>query len=465
MRTGICGWSRFLSYGMICLALGLVSCGNEDKVLSTQATIDSYPVQGAKVYVNGNPRGITPIVLKNLRPEASLLIKLEKEGYKSVAENVIITSDDDEVFKIEIIQRVGYLTLDTDPSFASIFLDGKVYLGDTPLQARKIPIGDHVFRIEKQDYDQLEFEMKIEEDYRYSKEYVLMPSLATLSVLSTPTNAGIWINEERQAENTPALFELPPATYTISVHSPGYVMEEEALTLKPADDQRVELKMKIGNVPQGMVLIPTGEFIRGIDGGSPDERPRQKIHLDAFYIDKFEVTNKEFHDVFPSFKYQKDQDRYPVTGISYEQATAYARAVVKRLPTEEEWEKAARGTDGRKFPWGSIFDPSLCNAKTGRIVRAKAIGSYRRGGSPFGCLDMAGNAYEWTSSWYNAYPGNKAITKKYGQIFKVLRGGSYNTAHFDVRCACRHFDKMESTREDYGFRCAKDVTPVSKASN
>ncbi|MCX5759036.1 MAG: SUMF1/EgtB/PvdO family nonheme iron enzyme [Candidatus Hydrogenedentes bacterium] len=121
---------------------------------------------------------------------------------------------------------------------------------------------------------------------------------------------------------------------------------------------------------------------------------------------------------------------------------------------EEEWEKATRGTDGRVYPWGREFVKGSYNRSSDKTVRVRRE---RMDVSPFKCYDMAGNAYEWTSSWYQAYPGNPEVTKDYGQQFRVLRDGSYKSDPFGVRCAGRHYDRMESTREDYGFRCAKDV--------
>ena len=170
------------------------------------------------------------------------------------------------------------------------------------------------------------------------------------------------------------------------------------------------------------------------------------------------MTNAEFKKVFPSHTFMKNQDKYPVQGISWKKAYDYAMAVDKRLPTEVEWEKAARGFKGSEFPWGALFDSKKANTKEGGNVLPVKTGSYKSGVSEFGCFDMSGNVYEWTSSWYNPYEGNPEVSIEYGRVYRVLRGGSYLTDAFESRSARRHYAKPGDNREDFGFRCAKDLT-------
>jgi formylglycine-generating enzyme required for sulfatase activity len=212
-----------------------------------------------------------------------------------------------------------------------------------------------------------------------------------------------------------------------------------------------------------MVLVPAGEFKFG-DSSSPHERPQTVIQLDSFYIDKYEVSNAEFNAVFPTHAVEPGTENYPVRGVSWKQALEYAKAAGKRLPTEREWEKAARGTEGWQWPWGNTFDPSRVTFKKDALPTLPVeVGEHKLGVSPYGCMNMSGNVYEWVHDWYEAYPGNNEIAAEYGQVFRVLRGGSFKSDQYATRSAARHFDIMDAKKDDYGFRCAMDVKDVPGA--
>ena len=205
--------------------------------------------------------------------------------------------------------------------------------------------------------------------------------------------------------------------------------------------------------PPEMVLVPAGEFIMGSNTGDADETPQRKVYLPAFYIDRCEVTNAQFKKFDPSFNYPKGKDNYPAL-VTWEQANAYAKWAGKRLPTEAEWEKAARGTDGRLFPWGNFWDLSLTVWDTN-----SPVGTNPAGASPYGTLDMAGNVWEWTADWYKPYPGNKVPSPAYGEKYKVIRGGSeFNDVSF-FRCSHRYYVPPNSRIHGYaiGFRCVKEA--------
>jgi formylglycine-generating enzyme required for sulfatase activity len=217
-----------------------------------------------------------------------------------------------------------------------------------------------------------------------------------------------------------------------------------------------------------MVYVPEGEFIMGSDERS-DEQPEHIVYLDAFYIDKTEVTNAQYrkcveagacYKPFNTIYYDKaDYAQHPMVYVGWNDADAYCGWAGKRLPTEAEWEKAARGTDGRTYPWGEGIDCdhaqySECGERT------VPVGSKPKGVSPYGALDMAGNVYEWVADWYeedyySQSPGRNPPGPDSGKG-PVLRGGAWGVEANYVRCATRRFRYYPDTRSDYvGFRCAR----------
>ncbi|MDP6359904.1 MAG: SUMF1/EgtB/PvdO family nonheme iron enzyme, partial [Planctomycetota bacterium] len=169
---------------------------------------------------------------------------------------------------------------------------------------------------------------------------------------------------------------------------------------------------------KNMILIPYGEFIMGSDDGDQDERPVRKVILDAYYIDRTEVTNAQYKKFIEATGHRAPkaslavhlpfewQDRsfpsgranHPVVLVSWEDALAYALWAGKRLPTEAEWEKAARGNEARKYPWGDRWSRRRCNSSESALFTTTPVGNFPEGVSPFGGLDMAGNVWEWTRS-------------------------------------------------------------------
>jgi len=201
-----------------------------------------------------------------------------------------------------------------------------------------------------------------------------------------------------------------------------------------------------------MVFVPAGKFLMGSNDGDIDESPQQEEYLPAFWIDKYEVTNADFRKFDPRFTFPKGKESNPVL-VTWVQADSYAKWAGKRLPTEVEWEKAARGTDGRIFPWGNYWDVTMTAWDD-----ASPVGIVSAGISPYGCYDMAGNVWEWTSSWYKPYNGNDVTNLAYGEKYKVIRGGAeFNNRSF-FRCAHRYYLLPNSTIGGYkvGFRCVQD---------
>lgn len=436
------------------LLVALAGCGSGEP--NTVVTIDSAPESGAEVLIEGGQTVVTPATVRGLKP-GRLSVLLKKERYRDTDDEIRVVEGEPQSYVIEMEPLLGYLTVESKPDGAEVVLDGTEHIGITPIRKYPLGIGEHSYEVHLENYYAYTSEVidvKTDRQYGNNTTINLKPLDAKLLVFSKPTGASIWLNGNKQKDVTPHDFTLPPGKYIVDVYTSGYIMTGERVTLDPNAEVRVTLAMKAGNVPVGMVLVPGGPFVRGAANRAPDEAPEATIEVPSFYIDKYEVTNAEFKEVFPEHDFPDGWENYPVAGVSWNMAVDYAKAVGKRLPTEVEWEKAARGTEGMEFPWGNGFDTSFCNMVDSDVKAPAERGKYIEGMSPYGCVDMAGNVYEWTQDWYQAYEGNQFVTKDYGQIFRVLRGGSYQSERFEVRCARRHFDKISSTREDYGFRCA-----------
>ncbi len=262
-------------------------------------------------------------------------------------------------------------------------------------------------------------------------------------------------------------------------------LKQEAVT--PAEKLSADAGMRfpmyyqnsrLGDAPNEMVLIPAGKFIMGSDNRLPDEGPQHDVTLNAFYIDIYEVTNlqyKKFNDTtkrrspahFRNRTFPDGKVDHPVTYVSWEDADAYCKWAGKRLPTDQEWEKAARGADGRIFPWGNEFDVRNANTplrwkQIGVFGDTAPVGSFTGGASPYGVYDMSGNVWEWTASWYKAYPNNQAPSESYGERYKTLKGGSWFDCSF-YNCGIsapvfnRAFFSVRNKNDSFGFRCARDA--------
>jgi formylglycine-generating enzyme required for sulfatase activity len=233
-------------------------------------------------------------------------------------------------------------------------------------------------------------------------------------------------------------------------------------------------------IPEEAVLIPEGPFIRGTDQGGFDEQPQRTLHLSAFMIDKYEVTNSQYSAFVaatghrksgPPSRYAKNMARMrgvnqPVVYVSWDDAQAYCQWKQRRLPTEAEWEKAMRGTNGQLWPWGSVEVPSAANwarVDDGFEIAAP-VGRFKSDVSPFGVRDGAGNVIEWVDDWYqeNAYREASETNPRSPEhgTYKVLRGAGYTSSGSDLRITSRNKMVPDFRDETIGFRCAQDIKNV-----
>ncbi len=256
-----------------------------------------------------------------------------------------------------------------------------------------------------------------------------------------------------------------------------------------------------------MALVPAGEFRRGSDTGPDPERPQRAIALRAFYIDKYEVTNDQYRkfaaatgrpepqgfgfdgnrrvtDFRPWRDSRFNKPDQPVVCVSWEDAAAYAAWAGKRLPTEAEWEKAARGPLALGFPWGNDgplrggaylanYDPSStvegASADADGYELTAPVGRFRDGRSPYEAFDMAGNVAEWCADWYDPnFYFRSPLSDPQGPAegkFRVIRGGSWGSVEGDIRCAARSGGAPDFRHWYIGFRCVKDAEPPQPRSS
>ena len=243
--------------------------------------------------------------------------------------------------------------------------------------------------------------------------------------------------------------------------------------------------------PEDMVLIPLGEFVMGANSihTNTNHAPAHRVDLEAFYINKFEVTNAQFEEFILDGGYQNQglwtaegwdfiqknriktplhygensvstEPDHPVIGVSWYEADAYATWAGKRLPTEAEWEKAARGVESRIYPWGDTMDfTKLSYFPHG--TKLQLVGNFPDGASPYGVMDMAGSVWEWCSDWYSANYYSQSPRKNpkgpENGDYRVLRGGGWDSIRLQLRTYYRYSDKRNRRTYNIGFRCVQDV--------
>lgn len=223
-----------------------------------------------------------------------------------------------------------------------------------------------------------------------------------------------------------------------------------------------------------MVYIPPGEFTMG-SNDYDDEKPPHTVYLDGYWMGKYEVTLGQYKTFVSETRYQalpsyvseySPGDNCPVVGVSREDASAYCKwlsgklGVQFKLPTEAQWEKAARGTDNRKYPWGNKEPDRRLSNFASKVGKTTPVGTYPKGASPYGLMDMAGNVWEWCRDWYgkdyyqSSPAKNPTGPKNAGS--RVFRGGSWYVIAGALRCANR--DVGEPSDRDYnlGFRLCQD---------
>lgn len=277
------------------------------------------------------------------------------------------------------------------------------------------------------------------------------------------------------------------ANFPAAVHTKEDRKTGERSNSKSSTDSQTGSKDALWNMltlelAAGVVMeflrIPAGKFLMGSDNNDlayPDEQPQHEVFLQEYLISKYLVTNRQYqaflyatgyshweHDTIPANK-----EKHPVVSVNWLDAVAFCEWIctltrqIVRLPSEAEWEKAARGSDGRMYPWGNRApDNSLSNY--GRNVGdTTQVGAYPSGASPYGAMDMAGNAWEWVNDLYDQHYYNKSsLNNPSGPAsgeYRILRGGSWSSAERSIRTTTRLSNLPGDAGYASGFRCARDV--------
>ncbi len=285
--------------------------------------------------------------------------------------------------------------------------------------------------------------------------------------------------------STPTAYPVTEAPITVAPTEPPVAMTEAPTEPPALPDEITDSKGVV------MRLIPAGEFTMGSNGGGNDEKPVHQVYLDAYYMDKYEVTNALYgacvnvgvcdpprddsSSTRSSYYGNAQYNEYPVINVDWDMASTYCEWRGARLPTEAEWEKAARGTDERIYPWGNVFqcrngnfddetqfDSSVVpgGPNCDGYVDTSPVGSYASGQSPYGIYDLAGNVWEWVADWfswtyYQTSPSENPLGPGSGQE-RVLRGGSwFNYIDFSVRASNRYRNDPTLTYSYLGFRCSR----------
>ncbi|MBW7997537.1 MAG: formylglycine-generating enzyme family protein [Candidatus Glassbacteria bacterium] len=304
--------------------------------------------------------------------------------------------------------------------------------------------------------------------------------------------AALEAEQQRQIdqESLQARKRLEQARYYITVAEEKYRQRDwtgalvyylKLLDIFPDDSIAMQRRENISKAD--MVMIPAGEFSRGssereigevkVDFSSNNmlnrELPKNWVYLDSFLIDRYEVTNRQYRDfvagtdhspplMWQNGTYPEGKGDHPVVYVSWLDAKAYAGWIGKRLPTEREWEKAARGANGFQWPWGDQFYPHRANAKESGKGTTMPVGSYVNGTNEYGVMDLAGNVWEWVEDRLEPYESYDYELLYFPRgYYKIQRGGSFKTTGDYTRGAFRGAGELDQLYSDVGFRCTREV--------
>ena len=439
----------------------------EEQLTSIQlikVTITSEPV-GAKIYLNGTDTGKETNYQSFYLP-GKYLIRVSKSGYLDETRDIEVVENQKNEFKFRLVKNSGLLKLNLQPLDAKLLINQEDYSSQRNIE---LPTGTYKIELTKPGYyDQNDF-VTIEIGKTVEKTYNLKAQTGKLMVTVQPIEAKCVLSKDgkevRNWTGSEILNDLLIGEYSLKIIYEGFeeqikriIIENNKTTieeflLKKSISKRTE---QIDN----MVFVEGGEFMLGSESGEFDEKPVHKVVVKSFYIDKYEVTQREYEKVMGNNPSYFKNPSAPVEQVSWNDAVAYAQKVGKRLPTEAEWEYAARGGNkSRGYTYSgsnTIGDVAWYGENSRNTTRP--VGTKEP--NELGIYDMSGNVWEWCSDWYSdTYYSSSPLTNPTGPssgTYRVMRGGSWYFNDIHCRVAGRNRSRPTNGYNDDGFRCVQD---------
>lgn len=473
-------------------------------------TIETNPAK-AEIDLRGVGKFPSPLTNLEINPgRYDVMITLA--GYSTLRQSVdVVEGSPTRVFykllKQEETVQVTTTTLLISSSVegAAILLD-RQRIGETAAEPVKheVPNGVHEIRIMREGYEEYRSPVNAQGgSYQiYATLNPIGPRTGFLSVLTQPDKVRLTLDSPTGAlapetYQSPLLNkELSAGSYRLRAEIEGYEAQTQPLEIASGKLTTIQFALQPVKLAPGpevakrveeeeldkMIEIPAGDFWIGRRDKEeiPEEKPAKRILLSAFFIDKYEVTNGRFRKFAEATKFQTEAERaglettwktpggpssningkddYPVVFVSWNDAAAYCQWAGKHLPTEAQWEKAARGLEGRLYPWGNEWDATKLNSGEGGTGGLQPVGRFPEGKSPYGVLDMAGNVWEYTSSLWKPYPYEARDGREDTNVqgVHVLRGGAWASTRRNSTSSFRFRNNPRYGDIQTGFRCVKE---------
>jgi formylglycine-generating enzyme required for sulfatase activity len=308
---------------------------------------------------------------------------------------------------------------------------------------------------------------------------VLIETVRNMDTASMPSAldhaAGALPKSDHPAVVSPHQQPSPSRDHASSVQDDKAIARVNGQLQTAQEEELKQLVQRGIAQPEGMVLIPAGEFWMGTEDGPQDARPLHRVYLSSYWFDQYEATNARYRQCVEGGGCTLPKDRllfedpqqaqHPVTSITWNQARSFCQWQGKRLPTEAEWEKAARGTDGRRYPWGNDEEIAKRYMKNRHLMAdtngAESVGRQVATTSPYGAFDLIGSLSEWVKDWYaEDFYQTSPVRDPQGPSrgsFRVLRGGEWNEKSPTIQSSYRGWDDVTYWGPTLGVRCATDV--------